>query len=522
MQLRDYQLEAKRQVLDHWQTGIDKTLLILPTGTGKTIVFSSITEEVVRNGGRVLILAHREELLNQAADKLQRATGLGCAVEKADSYGHDTWFNVVVGSVQTMQRLDRRDKHKFTHIIVDEAHHSVSQSYRAVIDHFPDAKLLGVTATADRGDKRNLGELYETIAYEYSLPKAIRAGHLCQIKALTIPLQIEMDGVKTTAGDFQAAAVGNAIDPYLEQIAGHVKEHCQDRKTIVFLPLIATSQKFLSLLQEQGMDAREVNGSSEDRAETLRWFSEPVKGRVLCNAMLLTEGYDQPDVDCICMLRPTKMRGLYCQCIGRGTRPAPGKDDLLLLDFLWHSERHELCRPAHLVCENPDISKRVAELMAENMEEVDLLGGVTDAENSAQEEREETLRKMLEEQKHKRKALVDPLQYEMSVDAQVKEYVPTELKDMGPPSTAQIAMLEKFGIDPTDVTCNGHASKLIDTLLKRRAEGYTTPKQIRLLERYGFENVGQWQFDKANNMITRIAANNWQVPRQITPREYTP
>lgn len=525
MTLRPYQTAAARAVLEQWEQGVRATLMVLPTGTGKTIVFSSIIEHAVRHGGRCLVLAHRHELLQQAADKLEKVTGLGCGVEKAENTAVDTWFNVVVGSVQTMQREHRRNGHDFTHVIVDEAHHAISASYRAVVDHYPDAKVLGVTATADRGDKRDLGEVFETLAFEYSLPAAVRDGWLCPIRALTIPLTIDLDAVKVTAGDFQAKAVGTALDPYLEQIADHIATECQARKTVVFLPLIQTSQKFQAMLAARGIPVREVNGESRDRAETLKWFDAAGPGSVLCNAMLLTEGWDQPDVDCICVLRPTKVRSLYAQMCGRGTRIHPGKPDLLLLDFLWHSERHELCRPAHLICENPEISRRVAELMAAASLDgsVDLLEAEADAEGTATEEREESLRKLLEEQKQRKRSLVDPLQYEMSIGAD-REYIPDtgDLRAMGPPAMAQLKRLEKSGISPDEVTCQGHAAKLLDTLAKRRTENLTTPKQIRFLEGRGFQAVGTWGFDGARKLIDRIAGNMWRVPPGISPKEYRP
>lgn len=526
MNLRPYQQNAKNAVLEHWTAGTRSTLMVLPTGTGKTIVFSSIIEHIVRTGGRVLVLAHREELLQQAADKLAKVTGLGCGVEKAESSAVNSWYNVVVGSVQTMQRENRRDGHDFTHIIVDEAHHAVSPSYRAVIDHFQDAKILGVTATADRGDKRSLGEVFETLAYEYSLPRAIRDGWLCPIRALTIPLQIDLSSCKQSAGDFQPGAVATALDPYLHQIADHIATDAAERKLVCFLPLIATSQKFLSMLRARGINSREVNGESRDRAETLAWFDGAGPGSVLCNAMLLTEGWDCPSVDAICVLRPTKIRSLYAQMVGRGTRIAPGKTDLLLLDFLWHSERHELCRPAHLVCENPDISRRVAEILAEESQAapVDLLEAEEAAAGTATEEREESLRKLLDEQKRRKRALVDPLQYEMSIDRQAHEYMPPEgdLRALAPPTAAQLTALEKAGIFPDDVTCQGHATKLLDTVAKRRMENLTTPKQIRCLERFGFGNVGTWSFDDAKRMIDRIAGNMWRVPRGIDAAMYSP
>ena len=527
MQLRPYQLKAQNAILETWSSGIGKTLLVLPTGTGKTIVFSNVIAERVRQGDRVLVLAHRKELLNQAADKLERSTGLKCALEKASSSCLDSWFNVVVGSVQTLQnrkRLDRFPRDFFDTIIVDEAHHAISASYRRVIDHFDRARLLGVTATADRGDKRDLGELFETIAYEYTLPAAIRDGYLCPIKALTLPLNIDLAGVKVSAGDFQAAALGSALDPYLEQIAELMREHCAGRKTVVFLPLIATSQKMCRILNERGISAAEVNGESDDRAEILARFHDG-EFSVLCNSMLLTEGWDEPAVDCIVCLRPTKVRALYAQIVGRGTRLSPGKKDLLLLDFLWHTENHDLCRPAHLICQNQELSSRVAEILAEESQTgaVDLLEAEGDAESSAQQEREEALRKLLEEQRMKRRKLVDPLQYEMSIgNATAYEPDPMNLREMAPPSAAQIAALEKAGIFPGEVTCSGQASKLLDTIAKRRAEGLTTPKQIRFLERVGFRNVGQWQFNDAQRLLDRLAGNGWRVPFGINPQYYRP
>ena len=239
----------------------------------------------------------------------------------------------------------------------NEAHHTMSASYQKVLGHFPDAKVLGVTATPDRGDRRNLGQCFDNLAYEYSLRQAVSDGYLCELKALTVPLRINMDQVKVQVGDFEVNSIAEMLGPYLPEIARSIKWYADNRKVVVFLPLVSIAQEFMEILKREGLDAREVNGNSPDRKETLEWFDKTGPGSVLCNAMLLTEGWDCPSVDCVVVLRPTKIRSLYVQMIGRGTRPAPGKKDLLILDFLWMSQKHDLCKPADLSTDTPEDKK---------------------------------------------------------------------------------------------------------------------------------------------------------------------
>lgn len=523
MELRPYQKEAKESIFTEWEKGIQKTLLVLPTGCGKTIVFAKVAEECVKQGDRVLILAHRGELLQQASDKIAKATGLGCSVEKAEETCLGSWFRITVGSVQSLMResrLNRFPNNYFNTIVIDEAHHCISDSYQRVLNHFPDAKVLGVTATPDRGDMKNLGSVFESLAYEYTLPKAVKEGYLSPIKAITIPLKVDLTGVGMQSGDFKAGDLGTALDPYLYDIAKEMKKYCHGRKTVVFLPLVKTSQKFRDILNQNGFHAAEVNGDSQDRAEILEDFEKGTYD-VLCNSMLLTEGWDCPSVDCIVVLRPTKVRGLYCQMVGRGTRLAPGKEHLLLLDFLWHTERHELCHPAHLICESEEVAKK----MTENLEKAGCPVDIEEAERTAAEEvvaqREEALAKQLAEMKKRKRKLVDPLQFEMSIQAEdLAGYVPAFGWEMAPPSDKQKQTLEKLGILPDQIDNAGKASKLLERLDKRRQEGLTTPKQIRFLEGRGFQHVGTWQFDTAKKLIDRIAANGWHVPHDIIPQEY--
>ena len=522
--LRPYQAEAKEAILGEWAQGRKRTLLVLPTGCGKTIVFSEIAKERVDRGDRVLILAHRGELLEQAADKIRENTGLECAVEKAGSSALESPLPVTVASVQSLsqeRRLSRFPGDYYPTIIVDEAHHCLSDSYQRVLKHFETADVLGVTATPDRADRKNLGSWFHSMAYEYSMSRAIREGYLCPIRAELIPLELDISKVSVSGGDFSAFEIGSALDPYLERIAWEIANRFSERKTVVFLPLVSISRRFCSLLRDLGLSAVEVNGSSPDRAEILRDYAE---GRysVLCNSMLLTEGWDCPSVDCVIMLRPTKVRSLYQQAIGRGTRLYPGKTELLLPDFLWLTARHDLCRPSSLFSTEEDTAARI-DRQIRTQGQVDLLEAEEKARRDILTEREKSLAAQLNSMRNRTGKLVDPLQYAMSIAAEdLADYQPVFAWEMARPSEKQLRLLEKRGIEPGTVENMGQASLLIDRLIRRQQEGLSTPRQIRALEKYGFRKVGTWTFDQASQMMSKLAENNWHIPREITAETYTP
>jgi len=527
MKLRPYQEQARQAVWEQWNSGRSKTLLVLPTGTGKTVVFSAVAEDSVRKGSRVLVLAHRGELLEQASDKIHKTTGLCCSTEKAEQTCIGQWYRITVGSVQTLMRTKRLEhfpRDYFGTIIIDEAHHAVSESYQNVLNYFADANVLGVTATPDRGDQKNLGSYFQSLAYEYTLPQAIKDGYLVPIKALTVPVRIDFRNVGTSAGDYKASDIATALDPYLEQIADEMQKYCKDRKTVVFLPLVKTSQKFRDILNSHGFRAVEVNGDSDDREQVLKDFADG-KYNVICNSMLLTEGWDCPDVDCVVVLRSTKVRSLYCQMVGRGTRLAKGKDNLLLLDFLWNTERHELCRPACIIAENDEVSQKMTQ-KSESLTGVAF--DIEELERSASQDviadREAKLAETIDKLKHRKSKLVDPLQYAVSIqDNSINEYVPAFGWESNPVSDSQKKALEKRGINYEAVENAGQAEKILKACAKRQLDGLATPKQIRRLEVYGFKHVGNWSFEQASNMIQRIACLGWKtVPHGINPETYVP
>ena len=525
IELRPYQAEAKDAILHEWSEGRKRTLLVLPTGCGKTVVLAKVAEDQVEHGGRVLIMAHRGELLDQAADKVKQVTGIDCAYEKAGSSSLGSWMPITVGSVQSLcqeKRLQQFPPDYYSAVIVDEAHHCLSDSYQRVLEHFSAANALGVTATPDRGDMRNLGRFFDSRAYEYTMSQAIREHYLCPVKAQMIPLKLDISEVGITSGDYNAGEIGAALKPYLQQIAHEISENYADRKTVVFLPLIHISQTFCALLNEMGVSAAEVNGTSQDRAEILHDF-EAGRYSVLCNSMLLTEGWDCPAVDCIVILRPTKVRSLYQQMVGRGMRLWPGKTELILLDFLWMTERHDLCRPSSLISKDAEIAARIDRQVMDTPYGVDIMDAEEEAERNVLEEREQALARQLAEMRHRQRKLVDPLQYAMSIAAEdLANYEPTFAWEMAPPSQKQLQFLEKRGIFAESVENSGKARLLIDKLIMRQNEGLSTPKQIRCLERYGFRQVGTWSFDQAGSMISRLASNGWRLPRGFDALSYRP
>lgn len=488
--LRPYQLEAVKAINDKWSEW-NRELLVLPTGCGKTVVFNTVAHQ---RDGNTLILAHRDELIEQARDKYFSMYGELPGKIKAEE---NEIRQVTVGSVQTMCRRDYAGQ--FQTVIVDEAHHAISPSYQTVLNQFPDAKVLGVTATPDRGDKRSLARYFDGIAYEYGLKTAVAEGYLCPITAKTIPLEIDMNSVTVSIGDFQVDSIAESLEPYLPQIAEAIRIHASARKTVVFCPLISIAQELAGMIP----GAREVNGNSADRKETLDWFDKAGPGAVLCNAMLLTEGWDCPSCDCVVVLRPTKIRSLYCQMVGRGTRLYPGKDNLLLLDFLWMCQKHNLCRPASLVSDNEEDIKAVVK-EARN-DEIDLFSAVSDAE----EARRNALAKALVNQAKKKSKLVNPLElFVILDDVGLADYEPTFKWEEAEATKKQIQALQRFGVDAEGIT-KGYACAIMDKLIGRANKKMATVKQIRTLKRFGYEPI-DWTFEQASKKMSALAAVGWK------------
>jgi superfamily II DNA or RNA helicase len=348
---REYQVEALDAVSAYQGKGITRQLISLPTGTGKTVIFALLAKQ--RNV-KTLVLAHREELLTQASDKLQMIwpeSNIGLLKADLD----ESSSQIVIASIQTVcrdKRLESLKQHDFGLMIVDECHHAAAESYIKVIKELgflngnPSKLLLGVTATVSRGDGLGLGEVFEEIVFERSISTMVRAGYLTKLVGKSIVTKLSLDGVGVREGDYVTSELSKLINTPSrnELIIDNIKLYAADRKKmLVFCADVEHACNFADALKKEGVTAEPVFGAMDagERKRVLREFNEG-KIQMLTNCMVLTEGFDQPDIDCVVMARPTKSKSLYMQMIGRGTRLFPTKKDCLILDFCDNSSKNDL------------------------------------------------------------------------------------------------------------------------------------------------------------------------------------
>lgn len=348
---RPYQRDAITALRTGWAAGPNRLAVVLPTGAGKTVVFSNLVHQLrpELGGQRALVIAHREELIEQAAAKLRAVDPtLRVGIVKAERDEHQD-VDVIVASVQTLAVEKRRQAIRdIGLVIVDECHHAAARTYMEVLDHFGAWRgipVAGFTATMTRTDG-GLAEVWEEVVYTLDILDMITDGHLCDVRGKRITVDtLDLDNVRTRNGDLVEGQLGQALEDSgaLEAIAKAYVDHAADRPGVVFTPTVATAQHAAKALAGVGISAAAVWGDMgrDERRDTLaRYAAGDVQ--VLTNCMVLTEGFDAPHTSCIVVARPTKSPGLYVQMVGRGLRPAPGKSDALLLDVMGAATRHKL------------------------------------------------------------------------------------------------------------------------------------------------------------------------------------
>jgi superfamily II DNA or RNA helicase len=370
MKLRPYQIAALKASKEKYDSGITRQLLVLPTGMGKTVCFAALPEHHGISK-RSLVLVHREELAQQAADKIQKWNpGYSVGIEMASSRaGRDD--RIVVGSVQTLgwgngRRLAQLAPDEFGPIICDEAHHSTAASYKAIFEHFgfvgdvqpKDRLLLGVTATPNRGDGAGLGAVYDEIVFNYPMLDAIRDGWLVNMRGARIRTDVSLDEVGVSYGDFKENQLARTVNTPGRNalIVSEWLKRARERQTLCFTVDIAHAIALAEAYRNAGIAAAAVWGNDPDRAYKLRAHRDGTL-QVLTNCGVLTEGYDDWRISCVVMARPTKSQLLFVQMAGRGTRLPDGVDNLkeaeqagyplakrdcVLLDITDNTSRHSL------------------------------------------------------------------------------------------------------------------------------------------------------------------------------------
>jgi superfamily II DNA or RNA helicase len=529
---RDYQIEAVESVFDTWECGEDNSaLLVMPTGTGKTVTAGLVIQAAQRQfpGKQALFIAHREELIEQAYNTFSGLFGYRTAIEQAgmreaDYYPqHGAHPEVVVATVQTLQglRLRAKKRDRFGVIIVDEAHHAPAPSYRAVLDWFEGHKLLGITGTADRADERSLGEVFATVAYHLKLRKAIRDGWLVPIITRRVKVPVDLRNLKTTGGDFDLGMLGERLSPRIEQIAAQIHYHYGGRQTVAFCPDIGCSQMLADMLCKMGIKAKYVAGEAgrfgmpkTERKQLLGEFKRR-EFQVICCCDLLVEGWDVPAVSCVVVARPTLARYKYAQMVGRGLRlcDAIDKKDCLLLDLDWQTDdsSKRLCIPVSLFtasCEENlpgDVNNAYDAHVRDRCDrgvDVDLLAALDDAEMAVNYRRPIPVMytgKFIEKYAATQ---LDPVGIGSILDIKIrKSRECNHDRGGGPSSPWQIKFLESCGVvRPADLGMWG-ASKLIDKLKRRQAKGLASPQQLKRLLTLGVDRAD------AMKLTIREAAN---------------
>ena len=365
--LRPYQEDAIAASEEAYGRGVNRQAIEIPTGSGKTVVFASL---VRRRGAPALVLAHADELIEQAVNKLRIvASDLSIGVVKAER--DELHADVIVASVQTLARPRRlarliqprgsmfhSERRHFQTVVIDEAHHAAANTYRQIIDAVvgPETLLFGVSATLDRGDGLGLQAIFEEIVYTRDMLSMIQEGYLCDIRALQVMLQTDFGDLHSRGGDYVSGEVEDML--VAAEAPKHAlqayREHAPGRKAIIFTPTVDSAYEFADVFSQGGVRAGVVHGKMpiDERRATLERFHDG-RLQVIANCAVLTEGFDEPSVDCVLIARPTKSRSLYVQMVGRGTRIFPGKKDLLVIDLVGTATKHNLMNVATLFGVDP-------------------------------------------------------------------------------------------------------------------------------------------------------------------------
>lgn len=604
MILRDYQQDAVKAIKSDL-TGNDSTLLVLATGCGKTVTFARIIADRAHLG-RALVVAHRAELIYQAAETIRTVTGLDVDIEMGQERAdRSAWGQapVIVATVQTlasryMNRLCGFNPSEFATVIIDEAHHATGNSYRKVLGYFrhgvedceqfsedfgepvfvarrvpcdppiamvhkkydagldgwrrkvsgnQDCKILGVTATPDRHDEESLGQIFDTVSYNYEIPDAISDGWLVPIKQRFVTVEgLDLSQVRTQAGDLNSTQLQKImeIEENLHQVVHPTIELAKQRKTLVFAAGVDAADRMCEIFNRHKAGSAAFIHGKTDKEERKGLLKQYAAGEIqfMVNVGCLTEGFDDPGIEVVAMARPTKSRSLYSQMVGRGTRALPGvvdgisdpiarqsaiagsaKPSLEVIDFVGNAGNHRLVTTLDMLGGNHTI-EAVEKAISDAQD-----GGAWDSaellektEEEMRIENERILREANnEEEKKKRRKILAKALYSTTRVVDVFDVLgvePIQVRGWNakqPPTEKQMEMLRRRGvIGPKANQVKEHelnkgtATQLIDSLMKRQNEKTCTYKQAKLLGKFGYPQ--DMTFADASTTIDALVRNGWR------------
>lgn len=482
-----------------------RVLSIAATGAGKTIMGAGLAYYALKRWepARVLFLADTDELIEQALEKIHWATNIPADREQG-KHTASLRSKIVVGSIQTLQkpgRLNRFPQDHFGLVIADEAHLSMAAGWQRVLNHFDEggSNSLGVTATPFRGDDLNLWDWWQVKGAEIGLFELIELGRLAPIRVKTVPLEFDVEiEDNPDSEELDDEKVRCAIEPAFDAILDAWEAEGEGRKTLWFLPGVEASKRFTQKLLDRGHTAAHIDGGTKNRKEVLAAYAA---GRYdhLCNSDLLMKGYDQPDIECVVILKLTKSRVNYQQMVGRGTRVSPktGKKDMLLLDFLFQFGDLGVCRPGDLIARTPKQAREINDQLARG-KPLDLREARDLSENEAVNRLVEGLLK----RRGRRGETYDAREAAALLNApELLTYEPEQKWELDVPTPRQLDILARKGIDVSTIKTRGMASNLLTYLIKRSEADQATLKQVVTLARLGVQNGHQMTFAEASQTM---------------------
>lgn len=524
--LRPYQATAREQIHE-WFQEHDRALVVIATGGGKTILFSALAADVIQAGGRVLILTDQLDLVDQAIEKLREAAGIFADAEQGERSASPK-AKVIVATVQTLgSRLERFPADHFALVVCDECDRAISPQWQEVLARFDQhARVLGVTATPDRADRKPILRYFRHKLLEVPLLELIENGYLVPITVVRPAIACDLSSAeKEGADDFDAEELSHAVEKIFVAVCHAILEHAPARKVLVFCPDVRSSKKFAAVASLEGLTCRHIDGESPNRQELKKGHQEwqppepgqkapPHTFQVLVNPILLGRGYDDPSIDCVINLRPCRSKNLYQQIIGRGTRlfcpwgcggPCPhpeAKRDLLVLDLLWQFKEMAPITVADLFTDAP----------AKRSEMVRLMGGQPrDLRELAQDAGDNLMRALVAAMMDaQQKKGGKPGEYfratDFAANLQIPElasYVPETDAEAEPVSDRIKKRLSKAGIQPETVLCAGHAERVLAAIQARSEAGLAGMRSVFWLRSWGYQNPEQMSKAAAKRILAR-------------------